>query len=84
VLKAVAKPQPAFPAEALRDGVLNGRVTVTYTVQPDGTVADVRIVSAEPQQVFNRAARNAVARWRFEPIAQTTQGTVEFVFDATR
>lgn len=83
-LRAISKPQPQFPVEALRDGVRHGRVTVTYTVEPDGSIAHVRVASAEPQNVFNRAARNAVARWRFEPIAQATPGSVEFVFDATK
>jgi protein TonB len=42
-------------------------VDLEFTVATDGTTRDARIRAAEPAQVFDRAALDAVLRWRYEP-----------------
>jgi protein TonB len=42
-------------------------VEVSFTVSTEGKVSDVIIVSAEPSDIFDRAAVDAVRRWRYEP-----------------
>ena len=37
------------------------------SVSPEGKVSDVIIVNSEPSDIFDRAAVDAVRRWRYEP-----------------
>lgn len=78
-LRAVSTPSPAYPPEALRAGE-SGEVVVEFTVNPDGSVSNPRVVRANPPRVFDRAAINAVRRWRFQPVASaaTTRRTIAF------
>lgn len=57
---------PEFPREALDKGV-SGVVIVAYTVDAEGRTQDVRVESAQPPEIFDRAAIAAVRRWRYEP-----------------
>jgi TonB family protein len=81
-LRAIERTQPPFPVEAQREGVTSGRVVAAITVLPNGTVGQVDIVEAAPTRVFDRAVRNTLLRWRFEPIPQQQRANVEIVFRA--
>jgi protein TonB len=64
-LLPIMRATPLYPPAAERRE-LEGRVTVEFTVMPDGTVADVGIVhSTHP--IFDRAALDAAARFRYQP-----------------
>lgn len=78
-LRALSTPAPAFPAEALR-AAQSGEVQVEFTVSPDGSVTAARVVRSTPPRVFDRAAVNAVKRWRFQPVDApvTTRRTISF------
>lgn len=75
--KLLADAAPRYPLSA-RNRRIEGRVQVAFTIQPDGTVADARAVSAQPQGVFEEAALAAASRWRFEATGQRV-GTVRTV-----
>ncbi|MBM7121666.1 energy transducer TonB [Dyella kyungheensis] len=60
---------PRYPTTAVRANQ-EGWVEVTFTVTPEGTVDDVKVVDAEPRHVFDRAATEAVSRWKFQPATQ--------------
>jgi periplasmic protein TonB len=62
----IQRVNPDYPPEAQRRGT-EGSVEVSFTVTPDGKVSDVIIVDAEPSDIFDRAAVDAVRRWRYEP-----------------
>jgi protein TonB len=55
-------------------------VQVEFTVGTDGSVTSARVVNAEPRRVFDRAALDAVQRWRFQPLSEpvTTRRTIAF------
>jgi protein TonB len=57
---------PEYPDSALNDHV-GGSVTVQYTVDKKGYTKDVRVVESTPPGVFNRAAMDAISRWRYRP-----------------
>jgi protein TonB len=78
-LVAVSTPQPQYPIEALRSGT-TGKVTASFTVNPDGHVSNVRIVKANPRGVFDRAVQDTVGRWRFEPMDASQEVTRTFTF----
>jgi TonB family protein len=60
------RPSPRFPAWAARE-TETGSVTAQLYVGADGTVAGVKILSAEPAGYFELAALRALLRWRLEP-----------------
>lgn len=78
-VRPVSTPSPSYPNEALRNG-LAGEVQVEFTINPDGSVSNVRIVRADPPRVFDRAALSAVRRWRFQPVSApiTTRRSINF------
>jgi TonB family protein len=57
---------PSYPARARERGT-EGWVDLEYTVATDGATRDAIVRAAEPQGVFDRAALDAVKRWRYEP-----------------
>ncbi|MGM0783830.1 MAG: TonB family protein [Pseudomonadota bacterium] len=59
---------PDYPVRAQRRG-MEGHVELTFVIRPDGSVdpGSIQVVEAQPGNVFDKAARQAVARWQFEP-----------------
>jgi protein TonB len=84
----VAARDPEYPLQALQAGI-NGWVELEFTIAPSGGVRDIQVVGAEPQGVFDAAAREALAQWRFrpryvngQPVAQ--RSTITMRFDVER
>ncbi len=75
----VSSVQPTYPRDALRDGV-SGEVTVAFTVNTDGGVGGVSIVSSNPRRVFDAAAVEAIKKWRFEAPSEPVSGHRTFAF----
>ena len=75
----VSAPQPRYPVMAQRRKI-EGEVTVEITIQPDGSVGNTRVLSAQPAGTFDEAALAAAKRWRFErgPAPVTTSRVVRF------
>lgn len=71
--------QPRYPLPALRNR-LEGQVEVAFVIRPDGSVGDVRLVAAQPRDLFDAAAIAAASRWRFEASGQShpSQRTIHF------
>ncbi len=65
-LKPITRETPAYPYGALTAGV-EGSVLLEYTVDERGRVVAPRVIHATPPGVFDRAALNALSRWRYEP-----------------
>ena len=75
-------PHPAYPASALRNG-LEGWVMVRFDVLADGSIANIAVVESS-DDVFEKSARNAAAKFRFKPrvvdgVPQVTTG-VQYIF----
>ncbi|MED5369478.1 MAG: TonB family protein [Myxococcota bacterium] len=80
----VAQAQPSYPQRA-RSKNIEGYVTLSLRVSQDGSVEELRILDAQPSGVFEQAAKEAVAQWRFEPatyeglpVATRMQQTLHF------
>jgi TonB family protein len=66
-LKRTREVPVIYPPEAqLRS--IEGWVEVDFTIAQDGKTQNLLVRRAEPRGVFNKAATDALARWRFEPI----------------
>ena len=57
---------PQYPERAAQRGI-EGWVLIEFTITAAGTVADPIVVDADPQNVFNRSAVKAIARWKYRP-----------------
>ncbi len=57
---------PSYPSRARERGT-EGWVDLEFTVTKDGTTRDAVVRAAEPAETFDRAATDAVRRWRYEP-----------------
>lgn len=80
-LRVSKRTVPVFPIEAVRDGVQTGRVVARLTIESDGRVSAMQILSATPIGYFERESRRALATWRYEPPGEVTFADVELVFN---
>ena len=56
-----------------RDALLSrseGYVDLEFTISPEGVPEDMVVRASEPRRVFDRAATEAVRRWRFQPVTR--------------
>jgi protein TonB len=86
-LDRVSSTDPVYPAAALRDGV-EGWVELNFTITETGTVRDIEVVDATPRGVFESAATEALASWRYKPriangvpVAHRSTATLRFNVD---
>jgi len=72
--------KPNFPRQALQAGITRGFVTAYVYVRPNGSVSEVRIISADPPRAFDREVIRALSQWRFapEPVGFIAEVPVEF------
>lgn len=77
-------PSPQYPAAALRAGI-GGTVMVRAELDASGQPVDVDVVRRSGNRDLDRAAVQAVRKWRFEPalrngkaVASTVQVPVDF------
>ena len=70
---------PRYPLPALRARI-EGQAEVAFTIQPDGSVRDVRLVSSTADGMFDASALAVAQRWRFEATgrAHVSSRTVRF------
>lgn len=64
--RPVVQIEPNYPVDAARDGI-EGWVELSFTIAPNGTTQDITVMNAEPARIFNRAARRALSKWRYQP-----------------
>jgi protein TonB len=71
-------PPPAYPLAARRRG-MEGRVMVRAEVQQDGRCAQVELKQGSGHELLDRAALEAVGKWRFVPARQGGQAVTAWV-----
>lgn len=68
----ISRPAPRYPPEALRRNV-GGSVRVLATVAQDGSVERLELAEGSGNRDLDRAAMEAVRRWRFRPAMRNGQ-----------
>ncbi|MEM8767248.1 MAG: energy transducer TonB [Pseudomonadota bacterium] len=71
-LTTVSRIPPRYPFNALQRSQ-EGWVKLTFIVTEQGTVRDPEVLDADPKGAFEKAAIEAVSRWRFRPVMEDGQ-----------
>ena len=71
----ISQPAPRYPPEALRRNAA-GTVRVRVTVATDGSVDRLDVAESSGNRYLDRAAMEAVRRWRFQPAVREGQPAV--------
>ena len=75
----VRSPAPRYPREAQRRGE-SGTVVLRVHIDADGRPRDIDLVEGSGSRSLDRAAVDAVRRWRFDPAVRNgrpTEGTLQ-------
>ena len=65
-LKPIVTVTPKYPAQAVLKRI-EGFVDIEFTVDVNGSVKNARVVQAEPENIFNQAAKQAILKYKFLP-----------------
>ncbi|BCT93724.1 hypothetical protein LYSHEL_27510 [Lysobacter helvus] len=74
----VSSPSPRYPQRAMRRNE-TGTVRLAVDVGPDGVPSDVRVESSSLSRDLDKAAVDAVRRWRFKPAMRGGQAVAETI-----
>lgn len=82
--------KPRYPLRAQSRNI-GGWVVIEFTITPTGSVVDAKVTNAKPKGIFDRAALNAIVKWKFKPkmdngraVAQRAVQRMEFNVDKRR
>ena len=78
LLMPLQRVEPVYPYRAQQAGI-EGSVTLRFSVDADGRVQDVEVVEAKPKRQFERAAIQAINKWRYQPRPGATDKLVQVI-----
>ena len=72
IMTPLIRTTPNYPSRALQRG-LEGYVELSFTGSRFGSVIDPVVITAVPEGVFDRAALQAISRWKYSPAMNNGQ-----------
>ena len=58
--------EPRYPPRALKRNI-EGYVVLTFTIDKSGIPKDIEVTESHPNRIFDREARRALKRWKYQP-----------------
>lgn len=74
--RPIVRIDPEYPPDASRDGI-EGWVELSFSIDESGAVKGVSVIDSEPKRVFDRAAKRALQRWKYQPKREQGQTVVQ-------
>lgn len=62
--RPVVRVNPKYPMDALRNGI-QGWVKLAFDINEIGQVINVKVIDSEPKRVFDKAAKQALSKWKY-------------------
>jgi TonB family protein len=81
----VMRIEPLYPKQAAEQGI-SGSVVLRYDITPTGKTANITVVKAEPEAVFNKEAKRALMQWQYTPSSMGQQNVLiqlDFALNST-
>lgn len=85
----IERVKPEFPQEAALKGI-EGWVLLRFDITEEGRVENIEVINANPRNMFERKARDAVKKWKYAPRMANGQAVkvigrevqIDFKFDS--
>jgi|GEM_PF-58344 len=74
--RPIVRIDPEYPPDASRDGV-EGWVELSFSIDESGAVQHVNVTDSEPKRTFDRAAKRALQRWKYQPRREQGKAVVQ-------
>lgn len=68
--------EPRYPPRAQKRR-LEGTVVLSFTIDASGRTTDIKVVSANPEGVFEREAIRALTKWKYQPQMVDGEGVAQ-------
>jgi len=78
--RPIVRVNPKYPSDAIRKGI-QGWVKLVFDINKVGKVVNVSIIDAQPKRIFNKAAREALRKWKYQ--AKSVDGQPVYQKDRT-
>lgn len=62
----VVRVEPMYPRRAAEQ-FIEGWVVLQFDITPTGSTKNVRVIDSKPARIFDRAAVQAVSKWKYNP-----------------
>ncbi|WP_395480146.1 TonB family protein [Candidatus Curculioniphilus buchneri] len=77
--KIISRINPIYPSWAKALG-LEGLVKIMFDINAEGRIENIRILSSQPKNTFEKNIRLAMRTWKYEPGKITKNLTINFKF----
>lgn len=74
-VRPIVRVPPRYPQTAASKGI-EGWVKLSFTINEVGGVEAIEVLESEPSRIFDKAARKALSKWKYQPQIEQGQAIV--------